>query len=108
MKKNGLSSIAKSHGVTVAQVILVSGQSRQTLQNWAIAKPGLVAVVAAGVRATSGANSALGSPRDYYKLLSELYQVLGALDASSEVLDQVSAAIGGKPLPHETLLPYFE
>ena len=51
MKKNGLSSIAKSHGVTVAQVMQISGQSRQTLQNWAMAKPALVAVVAAGVRA---------------------------------------------------------
>lgn len=39
-------------------------------------------------------------------LLGELYQVLGSLDAGAEVLDQVSAAINGQPLPHETLLPY--
>lgn len=39
-------------------------------------------------------------------LLGELYQILGALDAGAKVLDQVSAAIHGQPLPHETLLPY--
>lgn len=40
-------------------------------------------------------------------LLGELYQVLGSLDAGAKVLDQVSAAINGQPLPHETLLPYY-
>lgn len=40
------------------------------------------------------------------QLLGELYQVLGALDAGAKVLDQVSAAIHGLPLPHATLLPY--
>jgi len=39
-------------------------------------------------------------------LLGELYQVLGALSAGGKVLDQVSAAIQGQPLPHVTLLPY--
>ena len=39
-------------------------------------------------------------------LFGELYQVLGALDAGAKVLDQVSAAIHGLPLPHTTLLPY--
>ncbi len=40
------------------------------------------------------------------QLFGELYQVLGALDAGAKVLDQVSAAIHGLPLPHTTLLPY--
>lgn len=39
-------------------------------------------------------------------LLGELYQVLGALDAPEEVLDQVIAALEGGPLPHESLLPF--
>jgi hypothetical protein len=39
-------------------------------------------------------------------LLCELYQVLGALDADSKVLDQVQAAINNEPLPHTTLLLY--
>lgn len=40
-------------------------------------------------------------------LFAELYQVLGALDAPENVLDQVSAAANGDQLPHETLLPFF-
>lgn len=40
------------------------------------------------------------------KLLGELYQVLGVLDAGEDVMDQVSAAIAGKKLPHKTLLPF--
>ncbi|WP_061290051.1 hypothetical protein [Azotobacter vinelandii] len=40
------------------------------------------------------------------KLLGELYQVLGALDAPEAVLDQVVAALEGGPLPHESLLPF--
>lgn len=43
---------------------------------------------------------------DHLDLLGELYQVLGALDASEAVLDQVQAAISGEPLPHKSLLPY--
>lgn len=39
-------------------------------------------------------------------LLSELYQVLGAMDAPEAVLDQVIAALEGGPLPHESLLPF--
>ena len=39
-------------------------------------------------------------------LAAELYQVLGALDADDKVLDQVSAAAHGNPLPHDTLLPF--
>ena len=39
-------------------------------------------------------------------LLGELYQVLGALDAPDNVLDNVSAAIHDEPLPHATLLPF--
>lgn len=40
-------------------------------------------------------------------LLSELYQVLGALDASEEVLDRVYAASAGEPFSNEpSLLPY--
>lgn len=41
------------------------------------------------------------------KLLAELYQVLGALDAPAKVLDQVFAAAQGNRLPHATLLPFF-
>ncbi|MGL6045236.1 MAG: hypothetical protein ACRC02_02105 [Vogesella sp.] len=40
------------------------------------------------------------------ELLSELYQVLGELNAPAKVLDQVAAAIAGQPLPHATLLPF--
>jgi hypothetical protein len=39
-------------------------------------------------------------------LLSELYVILGALDAPEDVLDQVWAAVEGDPLPHSTLLPF--
>lgn len=39
-------------------------------------------------------------------LLSELYQILGALDAPENVLDQVLAASEGEPLPYESLLPF--
>ena len=41
------------------------------------------------------------------KLLTELYQILSYLEAGDDVLDQVSAAISGKPLPKDTLLPYL-
>lgn len=40
------------------------------------------------------------------ELLSELYQVLGELNAPANVLDQVAAAAAGQPLPHATLLPF--
>ena len=40
-------------------------------------------------------------------LLSELYQVLGALGAPAKVLDQVLAGAHGKRLPHKTLLPFI-
>lgn len=39
-------------------------------------------------------------------LLSELYVILGALDAPEDVLDQVFAAVEGCPLPYSTLLPF--
>ncbi|MFP6860625.1 hypothetical protein [Pseudomonas sp.] len=39
-------------------------------------------------------------------LLSELYQILGALDAPEMVLDQVLAAAEGGSLPYPTLLPF--
>lgn len=39
-------------------------------------------------------------------LLTELYQVLGALDAPEHVLDQVYAAIENSPLPFESILPF--
>ena len=39
-------------------------------------------------------------------VLAEVYQVLGALDAPVNVLDQVTAALNGDPLPHESLLPF--
>jgi len=39
-------------------------------------------------------------------LLSELYQILGALDAPEMVLDQVLAAAEGGSLPYSTLLPF--
>lgn len=40
-------------------------------------------------------------------LITELYQVLGALDAPEHVLDQVLAAIEDQPLPYETILPFI-
>ncbi|EPQ7009181.1 hypothetical protein ACUVZE_005865 [Pseudomonas aeruginosa] len=41
------------------------------------------------------------------KLSAEAYQVLGALDAPENVLDNASDAANGVPLRHETLLPFF-
>ena len=38
---------------------------------------------------------------------AEAYQVLGALDAPENVLDNASDAANGAPLRHETLLPFF-
>lgn len=38
---------------------------------------------------------------------AEVYQVLGALDAPENVLDNASDAASGVPLRHETLLPFF-
>lgn len=38
---------------------------------------------------------------------AEAYQVLGALDAPENVLDNASDAAGGAPLRHKTLLPFF-
>jgi hypothetical protein len=40
------------------------------------------------------------------ELLCELYVVCGELDADVEVLDQITAAIDGEPLPHASLIPY--
>lgn len=41
-------------------------------------------------------------------LLSELYQVLGVLDADEVVLDRVLAASEGRPFSNEpSLLPYI-
>ena len=39
-------------------------------------------------------------------LLTELYQVLGTLDAPEQVLDQVDAAIENCPLPFKSILPF--
>ncbi|KRV02458.1 Uncharacterised protein [Pseudomonas aeruginosa] len=39
-------------------------------------------------------------------LLSELYVILGALDAPEAVLDQVLAAVEGDVLPYPSLLPF--
>lgn len=41
------------------------------------------------------------------KFSAEAYQVLGALDAPENVLDNASDAANGLPLRHETLLPFF-
>ncbi|HFL2728908.1 TPA: ead/Ea22-like family protein [Pseudomonas aeruginosa] len=41
------------------------------------------------------------------KFSAEAYQVLGALDALENVLDNASDAANGVPLRHETLLPFF-
>ncbi|MGO0630944.1 hypothetical protein ACTORR_13065 [Pseudomonas sp. SAR267] len=40
------------------------------------------------------------------ELLSELYVILGELDAPASVLEQVLAAIDGEDLPHPTLIPF--
>lgn len=39
-------------------------------------------------------------------LCAEMYQVAGTLGADARVLDTLSAAANGQPLPHGTLLPY--
>lgn len=41
------------------------------------------------------------------KFSAEAYQVLGALDAPENVLDNASDAANGVPLRHETLLPFL-
>lgn len=42
------------------------------------------------------------------ELLSELYQILGELDGSEQVLDRVLAAAEGRPFSNEpSLLPYI-
>ncbi|MFU5504500.1 ead/Ea22-like family protein [Pseudomonas aeruginosa] len=41
------------------------------------------------------------------RFAAEAYQVLGALDAPENVLDNASDAAHGVPLRHETLLPFF-
>ncbi|HBN9488737.1 TPA: hypothetical protein L3876_000009 [Pseudomonas aeruginosa] len=41
------------------------------------------------------------------KFAAEAYQVLGALDAPENVLNNASDAASGDPLRHETLLPFF-
>lgn len=44
--------------------------------------------------------------RDALRLVcAEAYQMAGALGASVEALDNLSAAANGQPLPHETFLP---
>jgi hypothetical protein len=42
------------------------------------------------------------------QLCAEMYQVYGACGSSARVLDQLSSAASGKPLPYETLLPYIK
>ncbi|HBO3804938.1 TPA: hypothetical protein OUI01_000903 [Pseudomonas aeruginosa] len=41
------------------------------------------------------------------RFAAEAYQVLGALEAPENVLDNASDAANGVPLRHETLLPFF-
>ncbi|HEJ5756805.1 TPA: hypothetical protein SL756_004014 [Pseudomonas aeruginosa] len=41
------------------------------------------------------------------RFAAEVYQVLGALEAPENVLDNASDAANGVPLRHETLLPFF-
>ena len=40
------------------------------------------------------------------QLCAEAYQVVGALNGRSNILDNLSAAAQGEPLPHATVLPY--
>lgn len=59
--------------------------------------------------AKKGADPAVAAAREVERLrdlCSEMYQVAGELGASEQVLDNLWAAAGGKPLPHETLLAY--
>jgi len=39
-------------------------------------------------------------------LCAEMYQVAGAVGTPERILDQLSAAANGKPLPHESVLPF--
>lgn len=38
----------------------------------------------------------------------EAYQLAGAVGAPVKVLDNLSAAMGGMPIPHETFLPVLD
>lgn len=38
---------------------------------------------------------------------AEAYQMAGAMDCSVEAMDNLSAAAGGEPLPHQTFLPHM-
>jgi hypothetical protein len=53
---------------------------------------------------TSSWFDVVGAVKNQAQVMGELYQILGVLDASEKVLDQVLAASEGKPLPYETLL----
>lgn len=59
-------------------------------------------------RAIAALSTPAPEPQTAYprNLLTELYQVLGALNAPAKVLDQVIAAAVGDPLPYATLLPF--
>ena len=50
--------------------------------------------------------AAPASQPDLRMLCAEMYQVAGVLGAPEQVLDNLSAAAAGKPLPHKTLLPF--
>lgn len=63
-----------------------------------------VLILAEGVEQSTA--KAAEQIEQHRRLFGELYQVLGTLDAGARVLDQVSAAAHGLPLPHATLLPY--
>lgn len=42
---------------------------------------------------------------EYKRLFAELYQICGALNCNSKILDNLAAGSGGLKLPHITLLP---
>lgn len=46
--------------------------------------------------------------KDIKILCSELYQICGALECNSAILDNLSAASRGLKPPHKTLLPFID
>src|SRR3990167_3529424 len=41
-------------------------------------------------------------------LLAELYQICGALNCNAKILDNILDASKGLPLPHKSLLPFYQ
>ena len=46
--------------------------------------------------------------KEINRLLVELYQICGALNCNAKILDNILASSKGLPLPHKSLLPFYQ